>query len=512
MKAIPVNRYFLGKTSPREPLSGTKATAEGGISTPKAAFSAKRPQSSSPSANTANSISPNSLSKYQIKALECNKTNPFFSTPIQSSPSSPTNRTIRKLASILEENRVREIDLGERREGVKEERSLGGKSGAKIVWAATEKNFVKINETKAAHATNHGQIHKVSPRAINEYPTFLKIKTTSARKPLSPEKQRLITSIQSQPWVSRESSPQINHQEPQQHAHPKQLLHSPHIDPPKDYIKLAKEKIIPQCEKRAQRILEERERMAESDAVRDVLRRSRAGEQAAIQCKQEVLHRINSFNNRSYNNLSANGIEDGMALGNIDKILTAHDPKLLIGEVDKPSVKFSLRRHLMRNKLGWVQAFSTQAGTNSSGMGTLATGEYSCMERIEKIVPSEDIMATQLRVDDMTRECKDVSPAVWEFFRAVIRGDRINIYKMMIGNENIINSVDTRGNTPLHYAAKYNNMELVDFFLNRGVNPSVKNVYGSRPIDMAMRGGYRDIVHALYAKDPRPEYLNKQDR
>ena len=85
------------------------------------------------------------------------------------------------------------------------------------------------------------------------------------------------------------------------------------------------------------------------------------------------------------------------------------------------------------------------------------------------------------------REVKPKSNDEKLFFKAVIQRDLVTIYKLITENEDLINCVDCRGNTALHYAAKYDDRRLVELLLLRNANPLAQNSSGSTPVDIARR-------------------------
>jgi len=56
-----------------------------------------------------------------------------------------------------------------------------------------------------------------------------------------------------------------------------------------------------------------------------------------------------------------------------------------------------------------------------------------------------------------------------------------------------VNMKDTRGWTPLHFAAWHNHGEIFSFLLSKGANPNALTFAGERPIDLALRNNASDI-------------------
>lgn len=53
--------------------------------------------------------------------------------------------------------------------------------------------------------------------------------------------------------------------------------------------------------------------------------------------------------------------------------------------------------------------------------------------------------------------------------------------------EAIINSPDSCDNYPIHAAVKINDLSLIKWLLSNGANPTVKNFWGSTPLDIAIK-------------------------
>ena len=51
--------------------------------------------------------------------------------------------------------------------------------------------------------------------------------------------------------------------------------------------------------------------------------------------------------------------------------------------------------------------------------------------------------------------------------------------------------------TPLHFAAKYGNVEVTKLLLNAKSDPMAKEVHGKTLLDLAKEGNHRDIVKLL---------------
>jgi cytohesin len=74
----------------------------------------------------------------------------------------------------------------------------------------------------------------------------------------------------------------------------------------------------------------------------------------------------------------------------------------------------------------------------------------------------------------------------------------IDIAKELIRRGAQVNVRGVReGNTPLHFAARGKDKELVEMLLAKGANPSAKNKAGLTPLDEALKAGNKEITEIL---------------
>ena len=76
----------------------------------------------------------------------------------------------------------------------------------------------------------------------------------------------------------------------------------------------------------------------------------------------------------------------------------------------------------------------------------------------------------------------------------------------------MINSVDARGNTALHYAAKYDDLDFADYLCQKGCKVETRNVYGSKPFDVAIRYNQIQLADLLYRRENKLPDPPKQAR
>jgi len=71
-----------------------------------------------------------------------------------------------------------------------------------------------------------------------------------------------------------------------------------------------------------------------------------------------------------------------------------------------------------------------------------------------------------------------------------------------------VNARDVLGNTALHFAAQFNNLDLANLLFEYKIEAKVKNKDGRTPLHIARKAGYRDFAIALVQYDPElPEIM-----
>uniref|UniRef100_A0ABD2XP94 RNase H type-1 domain-containing protein n=1 Tax=Trichogramma kaykai TaxID=54128 RepID=A0ABD2XP94_9HYME len=75
-----------------------------------------------------------------------------------------------------------------------------------------------------------------------------------------------------------------------------------------------------------------------------------------------------------------------------------------------------------------------------------------------------------------------------------------------------VNVRDKWGKTLLHYAAHFENMELAESLLRRGVDPNLADVKGSTPLHMALVSGNKTAVELLLKNGSHANVANKDGR
>jgi len=76
-----------------------------------------------------------------------------------------------------------------------------------------------------------------------------------------------------------------------------------------------------------------------------------------------------------------------------------------------------------------------------------------------------------------------------------------------------VNQQDFYGNTPLHNAARHNNLDFAQLLFRWGAKLDVRNHNGHTPADIATRMGHHDIANAIRAEEiRRRDHGFKRDR
>ena len=113
----------------------------------------------------------------------------------------------------------------------------------------------------------------------------------------------------------------------------------------------------------------------------------------------------------------------------------------------------------------------------------MARDGFECPPRLD---PDTGLMTNMQQTIVELQKIKEPDEDEHKFFRAVIKRDLNAIHLYLIYNESLINSVDCRGNTALHYAVKYDDIHLAETILNKGVRIDALNIYGKSALDIAI--------------------------
>ena len=67
-----------------------------------------------------------------------------------------------------------------------------------------------------------------------------------------------------------------------------------------------------------------------------------------------------------------------------------------------------------------------------------------------------------------------------------------------------LNDSNIFGDTPLHVAAQYGNLDAVQVLLDTKANPNIENEKGFTPLDKAIHAGHKDVCRLLLSLSDEP--------
>jgi ankyrin repeat protein len=105
--------------------------------------------------------------------------------------------------------------------------------------------------------------------------------------------------------------------------------------------------------------------------------------------------------------------------------------------------------------------------------------------------------------------CRDADAD--SLFDAVETGDLADVKRLVVGcgvDPNV--REDEIGATPLHVAATYGYSEIVEFLLNHGADPNIREKYGCTPLHYATWFGNSKVVKVLLNHGADPNIRDKQ--
>jgi len=73
----------------------------------------------------------------------------------------------------------------------------------------------------------------------------------------------------------------------------------------------------------------------------------------------------------------------------------------------------------------------------------------------------------------------------------------LKLFLSSFGHKTDLDSCDDDGLTPLHVAAKNDNIEMVEALLLNGAAPGVKNYIGKSPLDLAKEAACKKVLKRL---------------
>jgi ankyrin repeat protein len=80
------------------------------------------------------------------------------------------------------------------------------------------------------------------------------------------------------------------------------------------------------------------------------------------------------------------------------------------------------------------------------------------------------------------------------------KGDVATAKSLIQADPALVNSIDMRGRTPLHSAARLGDIEIVTLLIKDGADVSAKDSDGVTPLHDAVEAGHAEIVELLLVK------------
>jgi len=84
-----------------------------------------------------------------------------------------------------------------------------------------------------------------------------------------------------------------------------------------------------------------------------------------------------------------------------------------------------------------------------------------------------------------------------KLIQVLVKSNKTSTVQQFIDAGSLLDVVDSKGNTLLHYAASNGNTELVQILLDNDVNPAMKNIAGDYPEESAEKGGHKTLMKTL---------------
>ncbi|XP_058457010.1 serine/threonine-protein phosphatase 6 regulatory ankyrin repeat subunit A-like [Malaya genurostris] len=117
----------------------------------------------------------------------------------------------------------------------------------------------------------------------------------------------------------------------------------------------------------------------------------------------------------------------------------------------------------------------------------------------------EVINCLKIGADEDGRDFKN-----WNMFHYAAKGNSSNIFKKFETNKSMQQSEDTEGNQPIHIAARYGNLEIIELLMKDTTveNLNLMNKDGMTPLHFAALNGYTEVVKILLNNGANIEALN----
>jgi serine/threonine protein kinase len=135
----------------------------------------------------------------------------------------------------------------------------------------------------------------------------------------------------------------------------------------------------------------------------------------------------------------------------------------------------------------------------------LAIEEATGKRALEETLGAELLMAVEnrdvVKVRDLLKKGASVnardSKGATPLHKAAYRGD-LTITQLLIKHGADVNARENMfGETPLHCAARSHALEVVELLLQHGADPSIRNINGQTPLELAQGSGYEEIARVI---------------
>jgi ankyrin repeat protein len=169
-----------------------------------------------------------------------------------------------------------------------------------------------------------------------------------------------------------------------------------------------------------------------------------------------------------------------------------------------------------------IHGFTNCTTWNTPGMSTRSScvrwsggGEVPVTRREKSLVSEgtvwryDPMLAADIaaRAEEVERETARKAARAAEAVRqdtnlktVLLAGDLTRNNALLNADPGLIARRDERGETPLHWAAKSNSMDVAELLISKGADVNAEDKYGNTPLFVAAKSNSRDVVELLIAK------------